>query len=143
MFCLVLFCLVHSFLLSKSNSIHPKAGPPSNPLTSSTGMNVRAPEHSFQRKLAPESPHNHHTHPHLSTPLIITIIIREGGRSPTSWLAIPLVRLASSSPWNWVVTLLQDLEGDRPEGGQLGMGCGADTSSESRNCTWLPNGWIS
>ena len=49
--------------------------------------------------------------------------------SPTSWLAIPLVRLASSSPWNWVVTLLQDLEGDRPEGGQLGMGCGADTSS--------------
>ena len=67
-----------------------------------------------------------------------------GERSPTPWLADFLVRIASSSPWDWAVALLQGLEGKGDQGGgQLGMGCGADTSSESRNCTWLPNGWIS
>ena len=127
--CLVLSCSLIPLVQVQFHSLQGRST--EHPLTSSTGMNVRAPEHSFQRKLAPESPHNHHTHPHLSTPLIITIIIREGGRSPTSWLAIPLVRLASSSPWDWVVTLLQDLEGDRPEGCQLGVGCGAELAA---NC---------
>ena len=34
-----------------------------------------------------------------------------GGSCPTTWLAAPLVRVASSSPWDWVVALLQGLKG--------------------------------
>ena len=71
-----------------------------------------------------------------------------GGRCPTSWLAASLVRVASSSPWDWAVALLQGLKGKCDQGGgQLGVGCGADidggTVDGCKKETWLPGGWIS
>ena len=47
------------------------------------------------------------------------------------WLADSLVRIASSSPWDWAVALLQGLEGKGDQGGrQLGVGCGADLAAD-------------
>ena len=63
-----------------------------------------------------------------------------GERSPTPWLADFLVRIASSSPWDWAVALLQGLGGKGDQGGrQLGMGCGANTEDGCKDCTWLLN----
>ena len=68
---------------------------------------------------------------------------------PTPWLATSLAWVASSSPWDWVVALLQVLKGkDDQEGSQLGMGCGPDLDGDTvvgwKECEiWLPGGWIS
>ena len=53
-----------------------------------------------------------------------------GGSCPTTWLAAPLVRVASSSPWDWVVALLQGLKGrcDQREA-NLGWDVGFDTGT--------------
>ena len=68
---------------------------------------------------------------------------------PTPWLATSLAWVASSSPWDWVVALLQVLKGkDDQEGSQLGMGCGPDLDGDTvvgwkEPEGWLPGDWIS